>query len=125
MIKKYKNIIFIAFALLVVVTSIGSILAAPSKTTVVLFHTNWQASCRKAINFVPQAVNSYGGRVEYVELNIDAPDTPAKARMYKLPIPRTVPYIYILNSDKEIINQRPYQGESVQQLKQFLDPFIQ
>lgn len=120
--KLFLKYSIIAFILMMFVQTIA--FAAP-KGSMVLFCADWNSRCRDAKNVVQSVANSYGGSMNYRELNIDFSTTPDQARAMGLSVPRSIPYIFIIDANGNILKQQPYNGESVKQFKSQTDQLFQ
>lgn len=99
----------------------GASAIAADKLQVVYFFANWNFASRKAKFIVEETVDMYGNKAELIRLDIDSSSTLAKAAKLGLKIPKSVPYIVLLDSTNNIILYKKFENESSEKLKQIFD----
>lgn len=123
---KNKKAIFSILACVMMLTGIliSSLAFAVDKVRVVYFYTDWNARCRRAEPVIQTVINSYQGRVDYVRLNMDQPSTPDRATQLGITVPRSIPYIIVLDKNGNVATEFPYTSQTPEQLKAIIDPIV-
>ena len=106
------------FALLGTLLFSISVFAAP-KTKVIIFYADWSAKSRMARPEISSVVNSRPD-IQYFELNVDLASTPEQARSFDVPIPKTVPFIYIKDKNDRIVYKNIYSKNTASQILNYL-----
>lgn len=78
------------------------------KPTVVLFSANWNSTSREAKDTIPAVLKKYN-QIKYVDLDIDKPATPEKARNAKVSVPKSTPYVYLVSKNGKVLFETPYE----------------
>ncbi|OGI05027.1 MAG: hypothetical protein A2104_02780 [Candidatus Melainabacteria bacterium GWF2_32_7] len=116
-----KLLTSISIALIISVFLISQFAFAVSRTTVIVFCTEWNAKCRAAVPAIESLINAYDGRVDIQQFNIDLNTTPERARAMGINIPSKIPHIVVLDKSGRIIFEQDYTSQTPAQLKQALD----
>lgn len=117
--KRFGFVIILSFALVVTLTQ--SFVFAANKPGVIVFYTNWNALSREAVPLIDDQTASYGKKIDYHKINIDDPASPEKARGYGVSIPRSTPYIIVIDKNGKVIFQGLYNEQTNDQLKTILN----
>lgn len=89
---------------------------AQGKNKVVLFCTSWNAKCKTAKPALQSAISNT--TVEFVNLDLDAASAQESASALGLSIPRSIPYIVVLDANNNLINHIYYTNQTPDQLRQ-------
>jgi thiol-disulfide isomerase/thioredoxin len=118
-----KNLLILSVLALSICAVFALSSIALGKYTIVFFYADWNLNSREAKPVI-ESVSSTYNNAKLVEINIDQPGAPAQARDLGLTLPRSIPHIYILESNNRIVNEFTYSGETPQQLKAKLDTYV-
>lgn len=108
--------------ILILLLLLSGILFSPAvfaaQPQVILFCSGWNLKCRDARSACTSAAKDLG--YKFVDLDIDQAYSQQKADELGLNIPPSIPYIYLINNNGDLVRQQIYKGETSQDLKQGL-----
>lgn len=97
---------------------------ALNKPTVVIFCASWNATCSQALPIIESNINSYGNKISYYELDIDESSTPNSANSIGVSMPRTIPYIAVVDKNGKTVYQGIYNNNTINSLNEILNELI-
>lgn len=96
------------------------------KNTVVLFCANWNVECRRTSATLDRIVNKdYANKVDFLNLDVDNPDTPDKAKSLNINVPYQVPYLFILDNKNNVVLKKYCAKETYESLKQLIEGHLE
>lgn len=102
----------------------SSFAMAQGKTKVVIFCASWNAKCRTAVPAVQSAISAHADAIQLYNFNIDSPSSQDDARELGLSMPRSVPYIAVLDRNNKFITQIMYTNQTPEDLKKQIESYL-